>query len=193
MPYLGREPYGDYTIEYTNTPDGNVRFSIRDGATLRIVRKFMASAPYNLGLEHAKKIIDTDLRDIDGVDIWTDGGATPNPGAGGWGVVMKHRGTGFTKELSGGKAGVTNNEMELTAALEALKALTRPCKVRLHTDSQWLIGAMNGNKRKSHRAALQEIDALCRTHEVEWCYVAGHTGDEHNERAHRLADNAKPS
>src|SRR6201998_3539930 len=70
------------------------------------------------------------------VEIWTDGGCKPNPGPGGWAAILKFRGT--VKELSGAEAETTNNRMELTAAAEALTALTRPCTVILHTDSEYL-------------------------------------------------------
>ena len=70
------------------------------------------------------------------VEIWTDGGCKPNPGPGGWAAILKFKGT--VKELSGAEAETTNNRMELTAAAEALTALTRPCTIILHTDSEYL-------------------------------------------------------
>lgn len=80
--------------------------------------------------------VDTPAATSDVVEIWTDGGCKPNPGPGGWGALLCCRGQ--ERELSGGEAETTNNRMELTAAAEALEALTRPCRVVLHTDSEYV-------------------------------------------------------
>lgn len=125
------------------------------------------------------------------VDIYTDGGCSPNPGAGSWGVVLIDCLTDTTKELSGYHPDTTNNEMELQAAIEGFKALKRPCNVRLFTDSQWLIGAMTGNKRKRHSVLLALLDTLIKDHVIEWVWVAGHTGNQWNERCHRLVTQAR--
>jgi ribonuclease HI len=137
------------------------------------------------------------------VEIWTDGGCRPNPGPGGWGAILKFKGT--IRELSGGEAETTNNRMELTAAAEALTALTRPCKVRLHTDSQylrdgitrWHTGWVRKNWRSSTGEPVKNMDlwqrilAAAKPHEVEWVWVRGHAGDVMNERADVLATEAR--
>jgi ribonuclease HI len=137
------------------------------------------------------------------VEIWTDGGCKPNPGPGGWGAILRFKGT--ERELSGGEADTTNNRMELTAAAEALTALTRPCKVRLHTDSEYLKNGITrwhtGWVRKNWRNAAGEpvknmdlwrriLDAA-KPHEIEWIWVRGHSGDVMNERADVLATQAR--
>jgi ribonuclease HI len=137
------------------------------------------------------------------VEIWTDGGCRPNPGPGGWGAVLKFKDT--IRELSGGEAETTNNRMELTAAAEALTALKRPCKVRLHTDSQylrdgitrWHTGGVRTNWRSSTGDPVKNMDlwqrilAAAKPHEVEWVWVRGHAGDVMNERADVLATKAR--
>lgn len=134
-----------------------------------------------------------------GVSIWTDGACSGNPGPGGWGAVLRYG--AHEKELKGGEALTTNNRMELTAAIEALESLTRPCAARLHTDSQYLRGGvtswLGGWKRNGWRTSEKKpvknedlwrrLDAAAARHEVEWLWVKGHAGDEQNERADRLA------
>ncbi len=133
------------------------------------------------------------------VIIYTDGGCSGNPGPGGWGALLiygEHR-----KELQGGEALTTNNRMELTAAIEALKALTRPSHVELHTDSQYVRNGITqwieGWKAKGWRTAdkkpvknadlWQALDEARARHQVDWHWVEGHAGDPGNERAHILA------
>lgn len=137
------------------------------------------------------------------VEIWTDGGCRPNPGPGGWGAILKFKGT--ERELSGGEADTTNNRMELTAAAEALTALTRPCKVRLHTDSQylkdgitrWHVGWVRKNWRNAAGDPVKNMDLwrrildAAKPHEIEWVWVRGHSGDVMNERADVLATKAR--
>jgi len=138
------------------------------------------------------------------VTIYTDGGADPNPGPGGWAAILLEEAGGREKELSGGEVFTTNNRMELTAAIRALEALKVRCRVRLMTDSQylrrgvteWLPGwAARGFKRKD--GALQNEDLwrrlaeLTAAQEVTWQWVRGHSGDRHNERADRLATAAR--
>jgi len=139
----------------------------------------------------------------DVVEIWTDGGCRPNPGPGGWGAILKFKGT--TRELSGGAGETTNNRMELTAAAEALTALTRPCKVRLHTDSQylrdgitrWHVGWVRKNWRNSTGDPVKNMDLwqrildAAKPHEIDWVWVRGHSGDVMNERADVLATEAR--
>lgn len=133
------------------------------------------------------------------VFIWTDGACSGNPGPGGWGVVLRYG--AHQKELKGGEAITTNNRMELTAAIEALESLRRPCAVNLHTDSQYLRGGVtswldrwkhNGWRTADRKPVKNEdlwrrLDAAARQHDVEWLWVKGHAGDEHNERADWLA------
>ena len=137
------------------------------------------------------------------VEIWTDGGCRPNPGPGGWGAILKFKGT--LRELSGGEGATTNNRMELTAAAEALTVLKRPCKVRLHTDSQylrdgitrWHTGWVRKNWRSSTGEPVKNMDLwqrileAAKPHEVEWIWVRGHAGDVMNERADVLATEAR--
>jgi ribonuclease HI len=137
------------------------------------------------------------------VNIWTDGGCKPNPGPGGWAAIMVFR--SVVKELSGAEAATTNNRMELTAAAMGLEALTRPCHVVVHTDSQYLKNGitrwMAGWVRKGWRGSVgdpvanidlwKRILAATEVHRVEWKWVRGHDGDDMNERADRLATEAR--
>ena len=133
--------------------------------------------------------------------IYTDGGCDPNPGTGGWGVVLVHGER--TKELSGGERETTNNRMELTAAIRALEALKRPCRATVCTDSQYVQRGItewlpswkrNGWKRKrgsvKNLDLWQRLDDLVTTHDVEWQWVRGHMGDPLNERCDELAGEA---
>ncbi len=133
------------------------------------------------------------------VEIYTDGACSGNPGPGGWGVLLRYAGT--EKELSGGEPETTNNRMELTAAIEALSALTRPCQVDLFTDSsyvkdgitQWIHrwrqnGWRTSNKKPVKNAELwQALDTALARHDVKWHWVKGHAGHPENERADELA------
>ncbi|MCA3158423.1 MAG: ribonuclease HI [Burkholderiales bacterium] len=136
----------------------------------------------------------------DWVEIYTDGACKGNPGLGGWGALLRYKGT--EKELFGGEAMTTNNRMELTAVIEALKTLTRPCRVALYTDSQyvqkgvteWLSQWKARNWRTASRAAVKNedlwrlLDAELPRHEIRWHWVKGHAGHEGNERADSLAN-----
>ena len=134
------------------------------------------------------------------VDIYTDGACKGNPGAGGWSAILVFGGK--EKELFGGERVTTNNRMELTAAIEGLKALKEPCRVNLYSDSQYLVNAINKgwleswkNKgwRKADKSAVlnddlwKTLDDLLCTHEVEFIWVRGHDGHEYNERCDELA------
>ena len=133
------------------------------------------------------------------VEAYTDGACSGNPGPGGWGVLLRFGET--EKELSGGAADTTNNRMELTAAIEALEALKRPCKVSVYTDSQYVKGGVtgwiNGWKANGWRTAAKKpvknedlwraLDAATRRHDIEWHWVKGHAGHPENERADALA------
>ncbi len=133
------------------------------------------------------------------VVIYTDGACSGNPGPGGWGVVLMYG--AHRKEIKGGEAETTNNRMELLAAIRALEALKRPCRVDLHTDSSYLrdgiTGWIQGWKRNGWRTAArkpvknvdlwQRLEAATEPHEVSWHWVKGHAGHPENERADQLA------
>ena len=136
------------------------------------------------------------------VEIATDGACKGNPGPGGWGALLRVGGS--EKELSGGDAHTTNNRMELTAAIEALNALTRPCSVKLSTDSKYVMDGLTkwvkGWQRNGWRTADKKpvknaelwhaLIAATERHEIEWVWVKGHAGHPDNERADRLASDA---
>lgn len=134
------------------------------------------------------------------VEIFTDGACSGNPGAGGYGAILRYG--AHEKEISGGFAQTTNNRMELTAAIEAMKLLKEPCRVKLHTDSQYLANGIlkgwakqwraNGWKKGDKKPALnpdlwEELLRLCEMHQVEILWVKGHAGHPENERCDRLA------
>lgn len=133
-----------------------------------------------------------------GVDIYTDGACSGNPGPGGWGAILRYN--GVEKELSGAEDLTTNNRMEMLAAIRALEALKKPCTVRIHTDSQYLQKGvtewMAGWKRKGWPAKIKnqdlwkELDALLGGHKVTFHWVRGHNGHPENERADALARGA---
>ena len=137
------------------------------------------------------------------VEAWTDGGCKPNPGPGGWAAILRFG--AHERELSGAEAMTTNNRMELTAAAAALEALTRRCRVVLHTDSEyvrngvtrWSTGWVRRNWRNAAGDPVANMDLWRRLldaaarHEVEWRWVRGHAGDVMNERADRLATRAR--
>jgi ribonuclease HI len=133
------------------------------------------------------------------VIIHTDGACSGNPGPGGWGAILQSGGK--TRELKGGELATTNNRMELMAAIQALEALTRDCKVELHTDSQYVQkgihewihgwkkrGWMTADKKPVKNEDLwKRLDAARLRHQVDWRWVKGHAGHELNERADQLA------
>ncbi len=136
------------------------------------------------------------------VEIFCDGACSGNPGPGGYGAVLRFR--GVEKELSGAEKQTTNNRMELTAALEALRQLTRPCKVTVTTDSQYLVKGMtewlaswqrknwiNSKKEPVLNRDLWEalVDAV-KLHDVSWKWVRGHNGHAENERCDTIAREA---
>lgn len=134
------------------------------------------------------------------VRAFTDGACSGNPGPGGWGAVLQFG--DHERELHGGARDTTNNRMELTAAIEALKALSEPCEVSLTTDStyvkdgitQWLTNwKRNGWKTAAKKPVKnqdlwQALDHESARHEIDWCWVKGHSGHPENERADRLAN-----
>lgn len=136
------------------------------------------------------------------VDIYTDGACSGNPGPGGWGALLRMGDK--EKELSGYAPATTNNRMELTAVIEALRALKRPVAARVHTDSQYVQKGISewihGWKRRGWKTAdrqpvknadlWQALDAAAAGHEIEWLWVRGHAGHVENERVDALARKA---
>jgi ribonuclease HI len=136
------------------------------------------------------------------VEIFTDGACSGNPGPGGWGAILRYQGR--EREMSDSASGTTNNRMELTAAIEALHALKRPCRVHLYTDSeylkngitQWLPGwkargwKTAAGKDVKNRDLWERLDSLMQQHSVEFHWVRGHAGHAENERADQLAREA---
>ena len=133
------------------------------------------------------------------VEIFTDGACSGNPGPGGWGALLRLG--DHEKEIFGGEPDTTNNRMELTAVIEALRALTRPTRIRLHTDSQYVQKGISewiiGWKRRGWKTAAKEpvknvdlwqaLDREAARHEIDWLWVRGHAGHPENERADALA------
>ena len=138
------------------------------------------------------------------VTIYTDGACSGNPGPGGWGALLRfgiHE-----KELSGGALETTNNRMELTGAIEALKALKSPCQIQFYTDSEYLRKGITewirAWKRKNWKTSAKkpvknqdlwrELDSVIQQHEIEWHWLRGHAGQRDNERVDQLARDAIP-
>jgi len=140
------------------------------------------------------------------VILYTDGACSGNPGPGGWGAILQYEGR--EKELSGGNKRTTNNRMELTAVIKGLEALKQPCRVDVHSDSRYIVDAINkgwleswmaqgwrrGKGAKKGRGApvlnvdlWQRLVELLQAHHVEFHWVPGHMGHPENERADRLA------
>jgi ribonuclease HI len=134
------------------------------------------------------------------INIYTDGACKGNPGPGGWGAILEY--DGKERELFGGEPATTNNRMELTAVIEALAALKRPCTVVLHTDSQyvqkgiteWIGGWKARGWKTAAKAPVKNVDLwkklddVVRTHHIRWVWVKGHSGHHGNERADALAN-----
>lgn len=139
------------------------------------------------------------------VEIYTDGACSGNPGAGGWGALLRYG--NIEKELSGGEVNTTNNRMELTAVIEALKALKKPCNIVLYTDSRYVMDGvnewlpnwkLNGWRTANKKIPVKNIDlwqsleSLIENHNIKWIWVKGHNGHPENERVDKLArDQAK--
>ncbi len=134
------------------------------------------------------------------VEIFTDGACSGNPGPGGYGVILRYKGS--VKELSGGERETTNNRMELTAVITGLSALKEPCEVELYSDSKYIIDAVTkgwakkwqangwvkGDKKKALNSDLWEkLLALLDMHKVDFIWVKGHAGHPENERCDQLA------
>ena len=136
------------------------------------------------------------------VEIFTDGACRGNPGPGGWGALLRFAEN--EKELLGAEVETTNNRMELMAAIKALEALSKPCKVRVTTDSvyvkngitDWIDNWKKRNWRTANKKPVknvdlwQQLDEVSALHEIEWCWVKGHSGHIENERADQLANTA---
>lgn len=139
------------------------------------------------------------------VEIFCDGACSGNPGPGGFGAILRYGGR--VKELSGGARDTTNNRMEMTAAIEALRQLKRPCQVSITTDSQYLVKGMTewiaGWQRKGWRNSKKEpvvnkdlwelLLTLTKPHSVQWKWVRGHDGHIENERCDQLARDGIPT
>ena len=137
------------------------------------------------------------------VTIYTDGGADPNPGIGGWAAVLRYG--KHEKVLSGNEPHTTNNRMELQAAISALQALDRPSQVEFHTDSEYLRRGITewidkwaargwvhkGGRPVANADQWQTLSALVKQHDIEWRWVKGHAGDPLNERVDQLARRAR--
>lgn len=134
------------------------------------------------------------------VDIYTDGACSGNPGAGGWGAILRYG--AHEKELSGGAPDTTNNRMELTAVIQALSSLKEPCAVTVHSDSKYIVDAVqqgwarkwkaNGWMRNKKEKALnpdlwEQLLGLLDRHQVEFHWVKGHAGHPENERCDQMA------
>ena len=133
------------------------------------------------------------------IELFTDGACSGNPGPGGWGVILRWRDT--ERELFGGESATTNNRMELLAVIEGLRALKKPCRVDVYTDSQyvqkgmtqWLEGwkamdfKVRGGGFRPNHDLWRALDALATTHDIDWHWVKGHAGHVENERADALA------
>ena len=136
------------------------------------------------------------------VHIFTDGACKGNPGPGGWGAIMKYG--DHVKELNGYSSKTTNNIMEITAVIEALKSLTRPCAIILTTDSnyvkdgitQWIHNWKKKDWKTANKKPVKnkecwlQLDVEVQRHQIEWKWVKGHSGHPENERADELANEA---
>ena len=137
------------------------------------------------------------------IEIYTDGACSGNPGAGGWGALL--RCNGKEKELSGGFEDTTNNRMELTAVIEALSALKKQCEIMIYTDSkyvmdgvlEWLPNWKRNNWKTANKKSdvknvdlWKKLDALLPNHQIKWTWVKGHNGHVENERVDKLARDA---
>lgn len=135
------------------------------------------------------------------LELWTDGACSGNPGPGGWAAIL-HIPNARTRELSGGEAHTTNNRMELTGVLEGLRFLKEPCRVKIHTDSTYVLKAFkekwiegwirrgwktSAGKPVANQELWEQLIEQVARHQVEWVWIKGHNGTRWNERADQLA------
>ena len=134
------------------------------------------------------------------IEAFTDGACRGNPGPGGWGVLLRFN--DHEKRLCGGEAETTNNRMELMAVIQALESLKRECKIKLTSDSQYVLKGINewmenwkkrGWKTSAKKPVKnvdlwQRLDKACENHDIEWVWVKGHSGHTENEIADELAN-----
>ena len=142
--------------------------------------------------------------DKQSVELYTDGACSGNPGPGGWAYILRHPASGTEKEISGAQSNTTNNQMELMAVIQGLAALKRRCSVKLFTDSsyvgkgitEWMVNWKKNNWRRREKSRWvpvknvelwQKLDELVERHEVEYHWIAGHSGHPENERCDELA------
>ena len=134
------------------------------------------------------------------VELFCDGACSGNPGPGGWGAILRFG--GVEKELSGGEPETTNNKMELLACIQGLQALKEPCRVRVTTDSQYLVKAFrdkwlekwrkngwktSGKEPVKNRDLWERLLELAAFHQIDWIWIRGHAGHAENERCDQLA------
>ncbi|MEF3081136.1 ribonuclease HI [Luteimonas sp. SMYT11W] len=136
------------------------------------------------------------------IEIYTDGACLGNPGPGGWGALLRYKTT--ERELSGGEPQTTNNRMELMGAIAALEALSEPCEIVLHTDSQYVRQGITewmrnwikrgwktaGGGAVKNQDLWQRLQVACERHQIDWRWVKGHSGHPENERVDALASAA---
>ncbi len=136
------------------------------------------------------------------IEIYTDGACLGNPGPGGWGALLRYKAT--ERELSGGEPLTTNNRMELMGAIAALEALSEPCEIVLHTDSQYVRQGITewmrnwikrgwktaGGGAVKNQDLWQRLQVACERHQIDWRWVKGHSGHPENERVDALASAA---
>ena len=154
----------------------------------------------NLSINISTNIKDEGESKMKKINIYTDGACKNNPGPGGYGIILEYN--DIKKEISGGSRDTTNNIMELTAVIEALKALNQPCEVNLYSDSQYVCNAINKNwlnnweksnwkkadkKPVANRELWQQLSALLEMHKVNFIWIKGHAGHPENERCDKLA------
>ena len=137
----------------------------------------------------------------DEIILYADGACSGNPGPGGWAVILKHLSSGKTRELAGGEKQTTNNRMELLAVISGLEAISKPSKVTVVTDSQYVVKGMtewignwiaknwrtSGKKLVKNIELWQRLLEISKKHKVSWEWIEGHSGHPENERCDRLA------
>ncbi len=165
---------------------------------------FLASQKYPPGVTHAPGTLTPNTPAQDGlpmVELYTDGACSGNPGPGGWAYVLMHPASGSEREGSGGDAATTNNRMELQAVIEGLSVLTRPSRVKLTSDSKYVLQGLeswlDGWKRKGWKTASkepvknqdlwQQLDALRGKHAISFHWIKGHNAHPINERCDAMA------